>query len=92
MGDDHANAAQVLLFGRIPAVERAVQYAGQQANLVTTDSHSPGKVRVNAVLSATDDFYDAFGITEQDAMYDRIWLGSLQKSPNCASSRMQMAR
>ncbi len=49
------------------------------ANLVTTDSHSPGKVRVNAVLSATDDFYDAFGITEQDAMYvapedrPRIW-------------------
>ncbi len=28
-----------------------------------------GKVRVNAVLSATDDFYDAFGITEHDAMY-----------------------
>lgn len=39
------------------------------ADLVTTDSHSPGKVRVNAVLSATDDFYDAFGITEHDAMY-----------------------
>lgn len=49
------------------------------ANQVTTDSHAPGKVRVNAVLSATDDFYDAFGITEQDAMYvapedrPRIW-------------------
>lgn len=33
------------------------------------DVHSPAKIRVNAVLSATDDFYTAFDIKETDGMY-----------------------
>lgn len=49
------------------------------AELLATDTHSPGKIRVNAVLSAIDDFYDAFDIAETDGMYvapadrPRIW-------------------
>jgi putative endopeptidase len=33
------------------------------------DPHSPEQVRVNAVVSATPAFYDAFGVREGDAMY-----------------------
>lgn len=34
-----------------------------------TDFHAPAKIRANAVLSATDDFYTAFEIKETDGMY-----------------------
>ena len=37
--------------------------------LITGDNHSPDKVRVNAVLSSTDKFYEVYGITEKDKMY-----------------------
>ena len=33
------------------------------------DSHSPDKVRVNAVLSNFDEFYETYGIEEGDGMY-----------------------
>lgn len=55
-------------------------YAGLWANkyrdsylsyIMTTDPHSPGAVRTNAVLSATDDFYSAFGVREGDGMYQK---------------------
>ncbi len=36
---------------------------------VAVDSHSPNKVRVNAVLSSTDKFYEVYDITEEDKMY-----------------------
>lgn len=36
---------------------------------ILTDVHSPAKIRVNAVLSATDEFYTAFDIKETDGMY-----------------------
>lgn len=39
--------------------------------IMTTDPHSPGAVRTNAVLSATDDFYSAFGVREGDGMYQK---------------------
>ena len=39
--------------------------------IMTNDTHSPGITRVNAVLSATDDFYTAFGVREGDGMYRR---------------------
>lgn len=35
------------------------------------DSHSPNKVRVNAVLPQFQQFYDTYGITEKDGMYIR---------------------
>lgn len=38
-------------------------------NQILTDVHSPAKIRVNAVLSATDDFYEAYNIKEGDGMF-----------------------
>lgn len=37
--------------------------------LLNTDTHSPNKVRVNAVLSSCDAFYKTYDIKETDGMY-----------------------
>ena len=37
--------------------------------LVTADTHSPNEIRVNAVLSSTDKFYETYNIKENDKMY-----------------------
>lgn len=37
--------------------------------LMNTDTHSPNKVRVNAVLSSCDAFYKIYDIAETDGMY-----------------------
>ncbi|MCI8638262.1 MAG: M13 family metallopeptidase [Coprococcus sp.] len=37
--------------------------------LLNTDTHSPNKVRVNAVLSSCDVFYDVYDVKESDGMY-----------------------
>lgn len=37
--------------------------------LLNTDTHSPNKVRVNAVLSSCDAFYETYDIKEGDGMY-----------------------
>ncbi len=46
--------------------------------LVLGDTHSPGKVRVNAVLSSMDEFYEVYDVKETDKMYvpkeDRVGL------------------
>lgn len=43
-----------------------------------SDTHSPNKVRVNAVLSLMDKFYEVYDIKEGDKMYvaplDRVGL------------------
>lgn len=39
------------------------------AEIIATDTHAPEELRVNVVLSATDGFYEAFGIEEGDGMY-----------------------
>lgn len=39
--------------------------------LLIMDTHSPDKVRVNAVLSSIDEFYRLYNITEEDEMYKR---------------------
>jgi putative endopeptidase len=49
-------------------------WAGQSRHedkvlLSLIDPHAPGEVRVNAALSATPPFYDAYDITEDDGMY-----------------------
>jgi putative endopeptidase len=36
---------------------------------IMLDSHSVAKVRVNAVLSMLDEFYDTYDVQEGDAMY-----------------------
>ena len=40
-----------------------------EAYKLIIDTHSPGKVRVNAVLSAIDEFYTLYNIKETDSMY-----------------------
>lgn len=42
------------------------------AYVMTNDVHSPGIIRVNAVLSATSDFYTAFHVKEGDGMYQKV--------------------
>ena len=37
--------------------------------LLNTDTHAPNKVRVNAVLSSCDAFYEIYDIEETDGMY-----------------------
>lgn len=37
--------------------------------LLSTDTHSPNKVRVNAVLSSCDEFYEVYHVKEKDGMY-----------------------
>lgn len=45
--------------------------------LLIMDTHSPDKVRVNAVLSSIDEFYNTFDIQESDGMYKekriKVW-------------------
>ncbi len=36
---------------------------------ILSDTHSPNKIRVNAVLSSTDKFYEVYDIKENDKMY-----------------------
>ncbi len=38
-------------------------------NQILTDEHAPNKIRVNAVLSSTDKFYEIYNITENDKMF-----------------------
>lgn len=40
-----------------------------EKNYLLTDVHAPAAVRVNAVLSSIDGFYDSYGIKEGDQMY-----------------------
>ena len=41
-------------------------------NLMTaleTDEHSPSILRVNSILSTTNEFYETYGVKEGDGMY-----------------------
>lgn len=53
-------------YARIWAIKARPEYLASQ---LLIDNHAPGKIRANAVLSATDDFYTAFDIKETDGMY-----------------------
>ena len=37
--------------------------------MLNTDTHAPDKIRVNAVLSSCDAFYEVYDIKETDGMY-----------------------
>lgn len=37
--------------------------------LLNMDTHSPNKIRVNAVLSSCDEFYEVYHVKEKDGMY-----------------------
>ncbi len=60
-------------------VWRALQREDAARAQILTDPHSPAKYRVNGVVRNMDAWYEAFGVTEDDAMYlppeerVRIW-------------------
>ena len=44
-------------------------FESEAVSRITNDVHSPAEIRVNAVLSSTDRFYEAYDISEGDGMY-----------------------
>ena len=58
--------ALYIAYAGIWAIKARPEYLASQ---LLIDNHAPGKIRANAVLSATDDFYTAFDIKETDGMY-----------------------
>ena len=65
-GDRKGMAEAFSQLAYIWASEETVAY---QMYLLSNDTHAPNKVRVNAVLSACDAFYDIYDIEESDGMY-----------------------
>lgn len=65
-GDTAALSDAFIQFAYIWASEETVEY---QLYLLGYDTHAPNKVRVNAVLSACDAFYEVYDIAETDGMY-----------------------
>lgn len=69
------------LFTRYAAIWANKYTSEEEKNRLKNDPHAPGKVRVNAVLSALDAFYQAYNIKAADGMYvapeDRVsvWSG-----------------
>lgn len=57
------------LFEQYASVWASKYTPEEEKNRLKNDPHSPGKVRVNAVLSALDSFYKAYDIKETDNMY-----------------------
>ena len=56
------------MFGHI-ASSWATVYSPAFANLLSIDIHPPNNVRVNTSAQMFDEYYDAFGATEGNAMY-----------------------
>lgn len=78
VGDDQQQLRE--LFQRYAVIWAEKFTEEEQLNRLNTDVHSPGRVRVNAVLRCTDAFYKAYPeIKEGDGMYlapedrVRIW-------------------
>ena len=56
-------------FGQMTYDWASADTASFMMYLLNTDTHSPNKVRVNAVLSSCDAFYEIYDIKETDGMY-----------------------
>lgn len=67
------------IFENYAVIWATLSYDTDAVSRLSDDVHSPAEIRVNAVLSATDKFYSAYDITEDDKMYVapdkrlRIW-------------------
>lgn len=67
IGDDKKALDEA--FGQLAYIWASVETTGYQMYLLNYDTHSPNKIRVNAVLSSCDAFYDVYDIKETDGMY-----------------------
>lgn len=67
IGDNKKSLDQA--FGQLAYIWASVETAGYQLYLLNNDTHSPNKLRVNAVMSSCDAFYDVYNIAETDGMY-----------------------
>ena len=67
IGDD--DKALDKAFGQFAYIWASVETVGYQMYLLSNDTHSPNKVRTNAVLSSCDAFYKVYDIEETDKMY-----------------------
>lgn len=67
IGDDEKALDQA--FGQMTYNWASADTASFMMYLLNTDTHAPNKIRVNAVLSSCDAFYDIYDIKETDKMY-----------------------
>lgn len=67
IGDDEKALDEA--FGQMTYNWASADTASFMMYLLNTDTHSPNKIRVNAVLSSCDAFYDIYDIKETDKMY-----------------------
>ena len=67
MTDDEDELKRI--FGSYANIWASISFDTNAAENITEDVHSPAEIRVNAVLSCVDKFYEAYGITETDGMY-----------------------
>jgi putative endopeptidase len=67
LGDDAEALDEA--FGQMSYNWASEDTASYMMYLLNTDTHSPNKVRVNAVLSSCDAFYKIYDIKESDKMY-----------------------
>lgn len=67
IGDDAGALDEA--FGQMTYNWASVDTASFMTYLLNTDTHSPNKIRVNAVLSSCDAFYQIYDIKETDGMY-----------------------
>jgi putative endopeptidase len=67
LGDDAKALDEA--FGQMTYNWASEDTASYMMYLLNTDTHSPNKIRVNAVLSSCDAFYKIYDIKESDKMY-----------------------
>lgn len=70
MDDENASKEDYIKFFESYAKLWAIVVSKEEAKLqMLSDPHSPNKVRVNAVLSSMDKFYEIYDIKEEDKMF-----------------------
>ena len=69
IADDIEGADMALVMRSWAAVWASRMSTEVSAYMLAMDTHAPHKVRTNFVLSQFDEFYDTFGVTENDGMY-----------------------
>ena len=72
----HNNEERELLFTNYATIWSEKRVDSTLIDQIDVDEHSPSIIRVNAILSTLDSFYETYDVTEGDGMYiapeDRI--------------------